>query len=245
MMKLFKRLSWEKNPQKSQQGFTLLEVLVAIVVITAFINVALMGLVTAALFKSKAKAYSNGITWIQADLEAVRDKAANLSILSANAAAAQRVVVLESAVGLANNDQVRIGTDSTTYTIQSISGNSLTLTANLAITQSANASVTAVSKCAAKSIDAGFAYYLQQNLPQLANQLTNTTSPTTTDTTSGQYISGKQYTVSRRSTIASNASTPPYEVLRLSYTVTPQNNSNVKVASMYSEVVPSAFYQCN
>ncbi|MBD2279044.1 MAG: type II secretion system protein [Dolichospermum sp. DEX189] len=235
MMKLFKRLSWEKNPQKSQQGFTLLEVLVAIVVITAFINVALMGLVTAALFKSKAKAYSNGITWIQADLEAVRDKAANLSILSANAAAQQKEVVLESAVGLANNDQVRIGTDSTTYTIQSISGNSLTLTANLAIAQSANAGVTAVSKCTATSANAGFAYYLQQDLQQGLPS-----SPFT------KYIGGKAYTVTRSSEVKSSpfTATPRYEVLALSYTVTPQSNSNVKVASIYAEVIPSAFYQC-
>ena len=235
MMKLFNRLSWEKNPQKSQQGFTLLEVLVAIVVITAFINVALMGLVTAALFKSKAKAYSNGITWIQADLEAVRDKAANLSILSANAAAQQKEVVLESAVGLANNDQVRIGTDSTTYTIQSISGNSLTLTANLAIAQSANAGVTAVSKCTATSANAGFAYYLQQDLQQGLPS-----SPFT------KYIGGKAYTVTRSSEVKSSpfTATPRYEVLALSYTVTPQSNSNVKVASIYAEVIPSAFYQC-
>jgi prepilin-type N-terminal cleavage/methylation domain-containing protein len=235
MMKLFKRLSWEKNPQKSQQGFTLLEVLVAIIVITAFINVAMMGLVTAALFKSKAKAYSNGITWIQADLEAVRDKAANLSILSANAAAQQKEVVLESAVGLANNDQVRIGTDSTTYTIQSISGNSLTLTANLAIAQSANAGVTAVSKCTATSANAGFAYYLQQDLQQGLPS-----SPFT------KYIGGKAYTVTRSSEVKSSpfTATPRYEVLALSYTVTPQSNSNVKVASIYAEVIPSAFYQC-
>ena len=235
MMKLFNRLSWEKNPQKSQQGFTLLEVLVAIVVITAFINVALMGLVTAALFKSKAKAYSNGITWIQADLEAVRDKAANLSTLSANAAAQQKEVVLESAVGLANNDQVRIGTDSTTYTIQSISGNSLTLTANLAIAQSANAGVTAVSKCTATSANAGFAYYLQQDLQQGLPS-----SPFT------KYIGGKAYTVTRSSEVKSSpfTATPRYEVLALSYTVTPQSNSNVKVASIYAEVIPSAFYQC-
>jgi prepilin-type N-terminal cleavage/methylation domain-containing protein len=235
MMKLFNRLSWEKNPQKSQQGFTLLEVLVAIIVITAFINVAMMGLVTAALFKSKAKAYSNGITWIQADLEAVRDKAANLSILSANAAAQQKEVVLESAVGLANNDQVRIGTDSTTYTIQSISGNSLTLTANLAIAQSANAGVTAVSKCTATSANAGFAYYLQQDLQQGLPS-----SPFT------KYIGGKAYTVTRSSEVKSSpfTATPRYEVLALSYTVTPQSNSNVKVASIYAEVIPSAFYQC-
>jgi len=235
MMKLFNRLSWEKNPQKSQQGFTLLEVLVAIIVITAFINVALMGLVTAALFKSKAKAYSNGITWIQADLEAVRDKAANLSTLSANAAAQQKEVVLESAVGLANNDQVRIGTDSTTYTIQSISGNSLTLTANLAIAQSANAGVTAVSKCTATSANAGFAYYLQQDLQQGLPS-----SPFT------KYIGGKAYTVTRSSEVKSSpfTATPRYEVLALSYTVTPQSNSNVKVASIYAEVIPSAFYQC-
>ncbi|KHG42132.1 hypothetical protein OA07_07130 [Aphanizomenon flos-aquae 2012/KM1/D3] len=238
-MKLFKRLSWEKTAQKSQQGFTLLEVLVAIVVITAFVNVALMGLVTAALFKSKAKAYSNGITWIQADLEAVRDKAANLPYLSyslsANASAAQRIVALTSASGLASNDQVRIGTDSTTYTIQSISGNSLTLTANLAIAQSANAGVTAVSKCTATSANAGFAYYLQQDLQQGLPS-----SPFT------KYIGGKAYTVTRSSEVKSSpfTATPRYEVLALSYTVTPQSNSNVKVASIYAEVIPSAFYQC-
>ena len=242
MMKLFKRLSWEKTAQKSQQGFTLLEVLVAIVVITAFVNVALMGLVTAALFKSKAKAYSNGITWIQADLEAVRDKAANLPYLSyslsANASAAQRIVALTSASGLASNDQVKIGTDTTTYTIQSISGNSLTLTADLVTAQSANASVTAVpavSKCTPASTNDGFAYYLQQDLQQGLPS-----SPFT------KYIGGKAYTVTRSSEVKSSpfTDTPRYEVLGLSYTVTPQSNSNVKVASIYAEIIPSAFYQC-
>ncbi|MDK2410034.1 prepilin-type N-terminal cleavage/methylation domain-containing protein [Aphanizomenon sp. PH219] len=259
MMKLFKRLSWEKTAQKSQQGFTLLEVLVAIVVITAFVNVALMGLVTATLFKSKAKAYSSGMSWIQADLEAVRNKAAeSLSYsLSANAAAAQKVIVLTSAAGLGANDQIKIGTDSTTYTIQSVSGNSVTLTANLSTAQSASTVVTLVTsaECTATSSTTGFAYYLQQNLPTLTNttSTTSTTNPTsTTNTTSTQYINGingRPYTFSRTTAVGQTQSSDPYQVLKLSYTVTytvPGTSPPViiKIASLYAEVIPSTFYQC-
>lgn len=65
------------KPKLSQQeqGFSLVEVLVAIVIATIFVTTALQAMVIAALFKAKAQEYSEATTWIQNDLEDLRYQA--------------------------------------------------------------------------------------------------------------------------------------------------------------------------
>ncbi len=57
-----------------QAGFTLTEVLVAILVIATFIAVALQGMVVAMLLKSKALQVAEANRWVQTDLESIRSK---------------------------------------------------------------------------------------------------------------------------------------------------------------------------
>ena len=67
--------SWTINTsQPLESGFTLSEVLVAILLTTTFVAVALQGMVVAMLLKSKALQISEANRWVQADLEQVRSQ---------------------------------------------------------------------------------------------------------------------------------------------------------------------------
>jgi hypothetical protein len=55
-------------------GFTLSEVLVAILLTTTFVAVAMQGLVVAMLLKSKALHIAEANRWVQADLESIRSQ---------------------------------------------------------------------------------------------------------------------------------------------------------------------------
>jgi hypothetical protein len=60
----------------SASGFTLSEVLVAILLTTTFVAVAMQGMVVAMLLKSKALHVAEANRWIQADLEQIRSQIA-------------------------------------------------------------------------------------------------------------------------------------------------------------------------
>lgn len=63
-----------KLPQH-EQGFTLVEVLVAILITTVFVAVGMQAVVIAAVFKARAEQYSKATNWIQENLETVRFQA--------------------------------------------------------------------------------------------------------------------------------------------------------------------------
>lgn len=55
--------------KKNQQGFTIIEVLVSMLIIVIFIAIALNLIVIAAIFKARAEQYDRAVVWIQEDLE--------------------------------------------------------------------------------------------------------------------------------------------------------------------------------
>lgn len=61
---------------QQEKGFTLIEVLVAILIMTTFTLVALEAMVLSAAFRVKARQTSDAATWIQEDLEQIRSSAA-------------------------------------------------------------------------------------------------------------------------------------------------------------------------
>ncbi len=69
--------------QPQEAGFTLSEVLIAILLVTTFVAVAMQGLVVAMLLKSKALQIAEANRWVQADLEQIRSQI-SLSQLSLN-----------------------------------------------------------------------------------------------------------------------------------------------------------------
>jgi len=134
---MFKPLS------KSNQGFTLVEVLVAILITTLFISVAMQGIVIAALFKAKAQESNEATTWIQEDLENVKYNAATFKYtsLTANANSGASEITVASADDFAVNDRLQVGTDTGIYRITGKSGTTLNITPNLGTTQSQGAAV--------------------------------------------------------------------------------------------------------
>ena len=63
-----------KTTQTAEGGFTLSEVIVAILLTTTFVAVALQGMVVAMLLKSKSLQLAEANRWIQADLEQIRSQ---------------------------------------------------------------------------------------------------------------------------------------------------------------------------
>jgi len=61
--------------RSQDQGFTLFEVLISILIVTIFIAVASQALLLAAIFKSRAEQRNEAATWIQKDLENVKNQA--------------------------------------------------------------------------------------------------------------------------------------------------------------------------
>jgi hypothetical protein len=60
----------------AEAGFTMSEVLVAILITTTFVSVALQGMVVAVLLKAKALHLSEADRWVQTDIESIRAKMA-------------------------------------------------------------------------------------------------------------------------------------------------------------------------
>lgn len=67
------QLFWQLD--KRSQGFTLIEVIVSIVLLTAFLSVGMSALATASLVKARANSETLATNWIEEDLEAVRSQA--------------------------------------------------------------------------------------------------------------------------------------------------------------------------
>jgi prepilin-type N-terminal cleavage/methylation domain-containing protein len=125
-----------KSPQQ-ERGFTLVEVLVAILIATIFTLAAMQALVVAAVFKVRAQQFAKATAWIQEELETVKDEAAKFkytSLAAATAAGASSINVA-TVNGFAVNDTLRVGSDPGSYIISNISGNTLTITPSLGTAQ--------------------------------------------------------------------------------------------------------------
>lgn len=232
---MFKR----KLPQQ-EQGFTLVEVLVSILIATLFTAVAMQGMVIATVFKAVAKQHAEATTWIQEDLENVRYTASQLQYTPLRTSAPLGATVLEvtSTVGFEAGDSVIVGAGSTARTIASggvnAAARTLTLSSGLPEARSTGDVVVATTKCNATTQGSGFADHLRSNLPPLINGGTKT-------------IAGKTYTLTRYGPDA-NSTTPnidnfAFEVMQLKYKVTPQSDVNA-IATMYTEVIPNAAFKC-
>ncbi len=69
------QFKWRLNHRtQAPGGFTLSEVLVAILLTTIFVAVAMQGMVVAMLLKSKALQLAEANRWVQADLEQIRSQ---------------------------------------------------------------------------------------------------------------------------------------------------------------------------
>jgi prepilin-type N-terminal cleavage/methylation domain-containing protein len=225
-----------KRLKLAEQGFTLIEVLVAILVTTLFISIAMQAMVFSAVFKVKAQEYAEATTWIQEDLEDVKYQADNLQFLqttlTANAAAAASSISINAPNtdiinSFATNDTLRVGLDPTNYKITNVSvtgsTRTLTISPNLGKAQAINAVVVATKMCNPTAQNAGLADWLRDNVTD-TNHSDGITDITSNDNTYSQTknskFTGKPFQISRTTTLSNST---PYSVLRLSYSVAPVN----------------------
>ncbi len=238
-----------KLPQP-EQGFTLVEVLVAILITTIFVSIAMQSMVIAAVFKARARQFSEATTWIQEDLENVRFQAGKLKYtqLTNNPTSGATSLSVSSVTGFGVGDTLRAGTDTTNYIISAIDPTALTITINspgLSTAQVNGATVVATNPCKASSSTAGFGESIKQNLSAVPSETDNSGNPNSGTKT----ITGKTYTITRTRDVGGTASVSGtctsiacYERLNLTYEV--KQGSESPIATMYTEVIPNAALQC-
>ena len=227
------------GPTVPEAGFSLVEVMIAALVMV-LLTVNLLALVVyAGMFRLKAKQSSVASTWVQQDLENVKLKANQFQIATLTvdaAAAATSITVNRVSVGgisFSVGNTLKIGTDTVLHTISAISGNSITFTPGLNLAQSSSSSQNQVwvggssSICNASSSTTGLAQALSADLDAVVAS-TNT-------------ISGQSYTLTRTPTPTNTA---PYQTLAVSYSVAPTTGGGAAILSSQTEVVPNAAFGC-
>lgn len=246
-------LNLRKKLPHQDQGFTLVEVLVAILITTVFVAVAMQAVVIAAVFKARAKQFSEATNWIQEDVESVRQQATIVGYTTLSAPPTTSATTpptsslsVPPATGFVAGNQVQIGTISgTLYTISTISSNTITVTPALTATQiSATPAGTPVSVvigstnttlCYANAQNNGFGSLLSNNLLAVPSETSNSSNPNSGTKT----ITGGTYTLTR---IATPRSAAPFEVLEITYSVA--QSTKPPVAILNTEVIPNAAFQC-
>ncbi|MDX2211841.1 MAG: prepilin-type N-terminal cleavage/methylation domain-containing protein [Oculatellaceae cyanobacterium bins.114] len=217
-----------RSSRQTSQGLTLIEVLVAIVLISLFMSFGMMAIATTSVFKVRARTLTEVTNWIERDIEGVKYRVDQMTYsLASNVTAGQQNLPLNASYSLAAGEQIAIAGDSSIYVIQSVSGNVVRLTTGLRFNAAQNTPLIALSKCNATTSQSGLAFALQQNLPPVI-------SSTLT-------VSGRPYTLTRQTTIRNEA---PFSILQLAYTVTPQGRPTTTTATVYTEVIPNATLQC-
>lgn len=212
------------------QGFTLVEVLVAILITTLFVAVAMQSIVIAAIFKAKAQENAEATTWIQEDLENVKSQAAIFQFLQTTLVANANLGASSISINTPNtdivnsfaiNDTLRVGLDPTSYKINNVTGSgttrTVTITPTLGSNQVQNAVVVATEKCNPAAQNRGLADKLRDLITgrdiTTNNNVFNPPTPKT-------FRTGKPFIMSRTTTLSA---TYPYSVLEVSYSVAPQN----------------------
>jgi prepilin-type N-terminal cleavage/methylation domain-containing protein len=243
-----------KLPQQ-EQGFTLVEVLVAVLLTTVFVATAMQAVVIAAFFKTRARQYAEATTWIQQDLESVKQQADILGVTTLTAVPTANLLPVSSTTGFVAGNRLKVGTISTTfYTISSNpSSNTIPVTPALTPAQiSATPVGSFVSVVAMGSTDTTLCYanaansqtnrfgeFLSNNLLPVPSETSNTSTPNI----GTKKIAGKPYTLSRTRTVRPVA---PFDVLKITYTVDPIPSPPIPkpIAKLNTEVIPNAALQC-
>jgi prepilin-type N-terminal cleavage/methylation domain-containing protein len=240
-------------------GFSLLEVLAAILIVTFFTTVAMQMLVISTAFKARAKEYATAANLIQQDLENIRSLADNYKFPTLTAVPAVGATTISlspspSPSGLANSDKVQFQGRPNVY-ILTISGGSTTISPGIITQPTANATLVSNTTCSATSASAGLGNFLMTNIQ-------STVSTTTTLTVSGvtyNSVIGNPFTlpntqqkiwIMRNDNNNYTGAAIPYDTVRVNYLVVrdknnaPSTSTSDIIAQLTSEVIPNASLQC-
>lgn len=111
-------------------GFTLIEVLVAMIVAAVFVSMTMQAIVTSAAFRVVATQYDEAVSWIQEDLEMVVNQATQYEVLT-QPYSSRCLATLSSnglAAGFLNDTVAGLGGTSATIGPRALGGKYYTLT---------------------------------------------------------------------------------------------------------------------
>ncbi|MDV2992078.1 MAG: hypothetical protein N4J56_001732 [Chroococcidiopsis sp. SAG 2025] len=236
------------NPE---HGFTMLEVLVAIVVAVIFVSVAIQMMVLATVFKVRAQEYTEATNWIQEDLENIKYQAASYQYTSLVDEATgdnthestDTVLYLASVDDFQAGDTVIVGTDSTNNKIAvggvNAGAATITLDASLDTSWLTDTAVVGTTRCNPADRYSGFADGLRDKVAGSDNDA----STSVEETLYSKLFTSKAYIRQRTLTIVDAA---PYRVLKVEYKISPGTTFDASkvIASFDTEVIPNAALQC-
>jgi len=248
------------NPANPEEGLSLLETIVGILMATTFTLVMLQTIVMAALLKSKALKESEAVKLIEEDLEIVRNESTNYkrNSLASNANSGDNTITINSSSSyFASNDEVRIGSAGT-YTVNSVDMSStpptLTLDSNLSQSVAAEKTVAAIAYCNAPDRDSGYADQFRDFLHTRTRYGSGSAQSGDSTLTYEQtgVKSGYNYTIQIR---LSPKNQEPYDVLTVEYAVYDLSQNEFSSASTtakedalltenYAEIIPYASFDC-
>lgn len=239
---------------KKEQGFTLIEVLIAILIATIFITVAMQMMVIAAVFKVKAQENAEATNWIQEDLENVKYQAGRLQFpqttLAVNAVVGASILINAPTTDIKNsfttNDTFRVGLDPTNYKITAFIDavdvglgpiRTLTTLPTLVQPQVTDAAVVSTKMCNPASRNVGLADLLRDTVTTASTNDSNYVD------LSKNFRTGKQFIMRRTTTTSPNS---PYNVLQIQYKVSQGTtfDDSKKIAQFDTEVIPNVAFQC-
>ncbi len=123
-------LGHSQSRSNKNTGFTLIEVLVAMIVAAVFVSMTMQAIVTSAAFRVVATQYDEAVSWIQEDLETVVNQAAQYEITT-QPYSSRCLAALSSdglAAGFLNDNITGLGGTSTTIGPRALGGKNYTLT---------------------------------------------------------------------------------------------------------------------
>lgn len=242
---------------ESDQGFTLFEVLISLLIAVMFVLTALQLMALATYAKVRAKEQAEATFWIQEDLENIKLEAKTYSTLSADAAAGATSISVNNPSDFNSGDTIILAGDSTYYTVSNISSNTLTLSSGLAkghsATNPAENLVTSTQKCSASSISTGWANSLREKIEPSYSGPSHSIKALSS--------SSKNYYVQKTMTVKNQT---PFNILEIQYqvidegtTVNSTHNPDTQgvahgsdpddrlILRLYTEVIPDAAVQCS
>jgi prepilin-type N-terminal cleavage/methylation domain-containing protein len=253
-------------------GFTLLEVVVSIVVVTFFTAATMQMLATSAMFKARAKEYAAAANLIQEDFEAVRNEASRFEFPTVSSAVAPPASPATSQIQL-NSALVGINTASslqftgtpnvyTSYTLDTVNNRITISSPGLRAAVASGAVLVNNTLCNAGNATTGLA---NQFDTRIALSNSNPNFPTFSDrgelpadyadyrsvSATAFILKDNQGNNTQKRLWVMRKETPvniqPFDVLNVRYLVVKDNNgtpSNILVNQLTSEVIPNAAYQC-
>ncbi len=229
----------------TDRGFTLLETIVAILIMTIFVSVSLQAMAISAILKLRAREYTEAIAWIQQDLEKVKYTATAYKLpftsLSAAINGTVSVITVSSTSDFGSGDKIKIGSDPKTFTITALGITTMVISPNLTTSQPAGSTVVGLTKCGNVGTTITQTTGLADGLrDKIVGSSTATSSSVTT--TQKTLATGAKFNMTQTLTLANTA---PYNQLEVSYEVKSTTPVGAPArAKTYSEIIPTAAYEC-